>query len=864
MKIEIYINKELCDLNSPDISMRFKRQFINPAELNTKDAQKSYSITFPATPRNNDIFSYKNVEEVGDKFKIYDNVEVYIGGVRVFNGKFRLSETTRDYYRGNLGVPAPITIKDIFGETLMSQAGKWLLPFDGTDDLSVYNNNGYDNEGNLKYNLGEISPMIFPLVLYGLLPKNAKDNIYTAKNVYDDSVRLALDDFPPSVNVIQMLKKIFDNARYELTGSAMNDERLKNLYVSYKNPNDYELQWGVGKIELHGQWQTLKNGSKETKIKINSSGRKRGIVNFFDSENNTFQVKIDKGNNITNEGNRIFFRVPVTGLYKVYFNATCIMLDEEAGGFPTVVRAGDLNGVHTEIKILRNFDNDLDSVVFDNTFYKNNIDQEVGSAGALFPRYREVNFIDPLQNKDIVSGFAYGKYDDAKYINPLDPDSCNPMAIKGGYSWSYRDTENGTTDRAYSATQSPGYVHADSTEPTPPAMKVELNRNTYAARDGNEIATGEIYQLIWLEKGERLDIVDVSIADSAVFEPHIIYNHQVNYILEVEPFQHYLAWLKMDSDGSSTEPMNWDAESTFKTGEIDLMKFLPSEVKVNDWIDNFCKAFNLRLENKGLNQFELNVKNTEVINRISNIIDLDKKASVEHRTNQPLGVPYLYDLGFTIDNNEEGYIETMQVDATTGERILNTGTTGGGKFYTGSYETNTIQQTSTFSYNWFKKIYGNEEDAKNETNEIASIPVITEHDIWENDYDYAELMSNVYYDKSQRFWYKAGVKEFVLNNIDGVDVKADLALVTNELKGKNRLILDYENKQDSIMRTYFLLLTNSRNYTLIDCYLSPEEYTKLPYSLVKFNGDLYHTAEIDGYDPTGRNIGTIKLIKRIV
>ena len=51
---ELYINKRLCDI-SDSISIRLNRQLINPAELNTKDAQYSYSITLPATGNNNDI-----------------------------------------------------------------------------------------------------------------------------------------------------------------------------------------------------------------------------------------------------------------------------------------------------------------------------------------------------------------------------------------------------------------------------------------------------------------------------------------------------------------------------------------------------------------------------------------------------------------------------------------------------------------------------------------------------------------------------------------------------------------------------------------------------------------------------------------
>jgi len=830
--------------------MRFKRQFINPAELNTKDAQKSYLITLPATPTNNDIFSYKNVEEIGDKFKIYDNVEVYISGVRVFKGKFRLSETTRDYYKGNLGVPAPISIKDIFGNIFMNQAGKWIIPFQGVTDITRYNNKP-DSE------------CIFPLVLYGLLPKGAIEGIYTDKDVYDDSVRLNLDDFPPSVNVIQMLQQIFLNADYTLSGSAISDERLKNLYVSYKNPNEYELQWGVGEMYIYGQWSTLKENKTENKYKtLNSdqAGRMSLGINLFDSANNVTNVITDKGNNIITEKNRIFFTVPVTGLYRLRFAVTYILNDEEADDNTIRVRTGNLDNFNTEIKVLRNFDGNLETLKFDNTFYKNNQNQEAGDERAIFPKSGEVNFIDPLQNKDIICGFSFGRFGDEKYMNPVDTSYTNPMAILGGNSWSANDSNNGTSARAYSATQNTGYIESDGTETG--KYKVELDRNTYASRINNQSANGEIYQVVWLNKGDRLDIVDLSFLEYHVggsgFDRYFyIYNHTVNYSITLEPFQHYLGWLKMDNRGTSNGPMSWDDDPTFETDKIDLIKFLPSNIKVNDWLDNFCKAFNLRLENKGPNRFELNVKNTEIINKTSKLIDLDQKANIAFRTNHPLGVPYMYDLGFTIDNNEEGYIQDMEIDKWTGERILNTGTTGGGQFYTGSYETNAIEQKSFFSYNWFKDIQYTFDNSK------IRVPVITEHDIWEFDYDYAEMASNRYFDKAQRFWYKDSVKEFILSKYDDTEIKADLALVSNEYKGHKNLILDYENKKDSIMRSYFLLLTNNRSYTLIDCYLSPEEYTMLPYSLIRFNGDLYHTAEIDGYDPLGKNVGTLKLIKRI-
>ena len=79
MNIELYINGQLCDIGNPrDLGIVLKRVFIKPSELNTKDAQKSYEITLPATPHNNEIFAHINIEEVQGKFTTYPDALLYI------------------------------------------------------------------------------------------------------------------------------------------------------------------------------------------------------------------------------------------------------------------------------------------------------------------------------------------------------------------------------------------------------------------------------------------------------------------------------------------------------------------------------------------------------------------------------------------------------------------------------------------------------------------------------------------------------------------------------------------------------------------------------------------------------------------
>lgn len=857
MNIELYINKRLCDLDKSRLKILLKRKFFDASELNFKDAQKSYEITLPATPNNNEIFSYKNAEETTDKFQIYDNAEVYVSGVRVFKGKFRMSEIGKSYYKGNLGVPAPQTAKDVFGDLNMSQAGTWILPFEGIKDLEVYNNEGYNSQGIKKYDLGEISPAIFPIVLYSLLPKvPLSENQYSDKLLYDDTVRLGLDDLPPSVNVIQMLKKIFENANYTLSGTALDDERLKKLYVSYKNPSDYVMPWGYGSAFAQGSFKIVRDGVLEKNLKAyNYIGKKVLSYNVFNAKNNVTTVRNDPSNIFNRKDGRITLRAPVSAYYKLTFGVTYSMPDQTILFEDSFnVQSQTLNDLKTEIKVLRNFSGVLDEIKYDNFFYDENSGQEEGGQNLIFPKQGEVNFIDPLQNKDFLCGFSFGNPNFGLMTNPLDPDYCNPMAASGGQSWSVNavDAEKVTSDRSYSATKSTGYVYQDGT----PANKfiVDLDAFTLVLKNNDRVVSGQINQIVWLEANDTLDIVATTAYYINVTD-YTVGNHEFTYSIALEPYQKDFGWLKMGSNGSSLMPISWFANSSFKFGELDLIKFLPTNVKINDWIDNFCKAFNLRLENKRGNEFELNIKDVGINKLSTRLIDLDNKASVNLCTNEPLGLPKSYELGFSIDQDEEGYIQSMMVDGSTGEKILNTGVTGGGTFDTGSYETTKIQQTSSFSYTWYKGI--------EHKDIILPFPVITEGDIWKEDGDYSELMKSTYFDKAQRFWYKIGTQQFTLSKYFDADLKADMALVGNEYNGNNKLILDYEDKPNSIMKSYFTLLTNRRNYTIVECYLTPEEYESLPYSLIRFNSDLYNVAEVDGYDPTGNSKCSLKLIKRI-
>lgn len=882
MNIELYINGQLCDIGNPrDLGIVLKRVFIKPSELNTKDAQKSYEITLPATPHNNEIFAHINIEEVQGKFTTYPDALLYIDGVKILDGKFRLSSISRDSYRGNLGVPAPATIKDIFGETTMNQAGKWMIPFNGVPDLAYYNALDYKDvrSKDSEYNYGNIPPCIFPFVLYKLLPKESANGIYTAKDELDNSVNFSLDDFPPSVNCVHMLRQIFKNAGYNLTGSALNDPRINNLYVSYKNPNEHEIQWGTGEIKIEGSWGNLVDGVREQFRGNTDLSANYGfiIAEIMKYKNSRVRIIKDSGANVSQKNGITKLTVPATGLYKVRFNAGLKLPKSGSAGKDSdgiSIIPGTLSDTSFEVKVLRNFDSSqIDIYPYlspDNVFARNNINQEPNQEGNIYPQEGEVNFIDPYQNPYFICGFSWGNiptntenYD--KYQNPHLEDEAikhNPMATTGGISWTMDSGDDGIPkieSRIYSAVRSKEYTDKYGNGSNN-IFKVELEGVEYP---GTMLSTGEyatatgwISQVVWLEKGDDLSILMHSSMKRSVDENnfrqwHWI-NQQINYELSLQPFRHDIGWLKINEKGASTEPMKWNDTPTFINDRMNLMQTMPTGVKVNDWIDNFCKAFNLNLINTGNKNFELNIKKRDVVINTSSIIDLDRKAHINLCQNEPLGLPYLFDLGFTIDTSEEGYYESM-----TDKDDLNSGYDGGGQFYTGSMETSKVEQKSSFSYCWYKRL----KDNTHPGNDIYT-PVVTDHEVWENPHDYKDQKETKYYDKTQRFWYRHKTMEVIIGQQE--NRKTDVALVANEYADSDKpLSLDYENKAESIMGNYFLLLTGEKNYTSVECNLTAEEYARLPYSLARLNGDLYNIAEADGYDPLGSKKTKLRLIKRI-
>ncbi len=685
--------------------------------------------------------------------------------------------------------------------------------------------------------------------------------------------------------------------------------------MSYKNPPDYQMPWNyglLGQIDLSLDWSNYQNKNTtssaialERTYYLNKDVKEGAgciyTADLLSAINTNLVINKDPGNNIVKVNVSRYntsydtydIYIPHSGLYKIEMSGSIrfrfgdtnfrkrehwegkdLRIIDPFSWDGTETRLADLKERRHEIKILRSGGEgsiDWEGLDIDRNFYKPNINQENNMATdnpVNFPKYYphpgEVAFVDPAQNKNMLCGLSFGKNYD-KYnpytetVGTLNNKYCNPIVIKNGYSWDY--DENFTP---LVATNSHGYkmcalddynniVYQDSSRfkiDVEGASPHEIYMKDYYLDDKGSAyylsGEGKISIIVWLEKGEQLYIGTCADQDKNKEGWHGALTQDIHVDLKITPYKMAKDWLfnKMGYSDSSlgSEVIKWDEKSDFLENEIDLVKFLPSDVKIDDWMQNFCKAFNLSLEQNDEGNFELNTKQDLRTNTAS-IIDIDAKANVKTgKSNNSLDLPSAYEIGFTVNKDEEGYTQDG------GKKAI-------GHFETGSISEDPYNQTSNFSYNWYKDI-----SIKKYANKKYQLPVISESEVWmvQGIRDYAEMMKKYYSGLAQRFWYKS--ENIMVNGFATNDI--EMTLVKNEVKGMS---LTYENKPNTILSNYFtLLVSDSSHYTEVECYLFPEEYNNLPYSLVKFNGDLYYPAEVNGYDPQSRKKAKLKLIRKII
>lgn len=813
-----------------------------------------------------------------------------------------------------------------------TEKNRWIFNTTSTESINLQNIAALKDFGN---NIP--SDCIFPYIMYGLIPKvpinpNLYHNgemtgDYTDKDLYDRYARLGWEDIPPAMNVLKTIQHIFNSNDLTVSGTAFDDDRLKHLYMSYSNPTDYVQEWNygnLGTIRVEGSWTMAdKSGSNywnfERQVSQDEDGYgKYYSIDLFDCNRSSITYKDTGTNVIYNEykdkytdkdytRKNLSVVIPKSGFYKITLSGT-IQLNQEGehlrywddtvGNKFTGTRQSHSNRNNRfdrsmyEIQVLRDFgDGDFNSGNIVGHYNEPNFPQSADSLPRYYPYAGGAMVIDPQTNQNFISGLHWGRSDNSS--NPMDTGTkANYMFIQNGYSYNKTFSQKQKILNIYNSAYDGDdynywcYGTNDDGEDTSIGDDEIVRPIWYKAKrrkgilsnmvdsnmitsTGDVVGSGRVSSIVWLEKGERLTLNVVGnmgdmrrgSSHHTEFDQWITIIDQIKFTLQIQPHRTDISYNNFDSYGnySPDRILSWNDTNNFQKGYIDLCKFLPSEIRINDFLDNFCKAFNLKLSQPTKGNFLLDVKQTKSLGT-SDIVSFEDKFNVKLRSNEPLGLPSEINIKWSIDEDEEGYVDSN-------------GYTGNGNFITGTIGGSVSEQSSTFSYCWYKPVkfkkYADTSDG--DANSIVNyVPIISKHEVFENGKeDYADMQKKWYTNLPIRFFYPAnlvGYEDLYSYEIFQLGTNpVDLMRVGNEYHNTTVSILDYENKEYSILNNYFTIITtNDTNYTVIETYLTPEEYELLDgRNLIKLNSDLYYVSSIDGYDPLMKNTAKIKLIRKI-
>ena len=260
-QVDILVNNEPLELyDTSKLNLRLNNVLYKPEEIKTKNGEYSFSFEIPATSKNNRIFNFANNMSKLNKFNTLYDCSVNVDGMEIFKGTLRLSDTKEDTYTCNLISIKMNKVEDIFGDSVMNELA-WTIPFNGTETLNDYNDD--DN------NYG----VYFPLVCYGAFQKEpyavyGNDyNMYTDLLQIDGWNRWYWESFHPSFNLIELVKRMFEQKGYKLSGNILNDRVLNQIYLSeyidasqdpaYNLNNDE-----IGKLNIAGQFRPSSLGGR--------------------------------------------------------------------------------------------------------------------------------------------------------------------------------------------------------------------------------------------------------------------------------------------------------------------------------------------------------------------------------------------------------------------------------------------------------------------------------------------------------------------------------------------------------------------------------------------------------------------------
>jgi len=435
--------------------------------------------------------------------------------------------------------------------------------------------------------------------------------------------------------------------------------------------------------------------------------------------------------------------------------------------------------------------------------------------------------------------------------------------MKNGYSWS---KSNATQNEAFYPEIGYSKIFIEGSD----AIQTEqtrFNENTYINTPVSRInaternMTGYLSCMVYLKKNDILQLYAVHRGYHTTNGGLVRYEttSQVNLSISAFSPRHYDI-LKADKAN------RYDATVEFPVN-LKVTNFLNNEKKVSEWMQNVIDAFNFEFVQNG-NRVEINSKKKFEPLGIG-VVDLDNRVNTSEAESSIIEYPKSMSVRYKIDTDEHGFYITVPTEYINDDDWKDYGDSGFTTVYLNddSYVTEESNRNTQFSYTWYDNFKWFPVDSNFNQQEgveptILRIPVISKEEYMIDGYDYTESMKHDGYGLTQRFWFAPKYTNCYVYTRTYPSEIVNIYIPTNEYQGLN---LSYKDTEKSLLSEYFNLTPYlSSNYVIVEAYISANEYKMIKNgAAIHFDSDIYIPVEITGFDATGNNPTTIKMIKKV-
>lgn len=444
--------------------------------------------------------------------------------------------------------------------------------------------------------------------------------------------------------------------------------------------------------------------------------------------------------------------------------------------------------------------------------------------------------------------------------------------IKNGYSWSKMYSER--HDALY---QQQGYQAGNYVNLTQESWSASTkNQNSYPQSPQNTFSqtdnrmTAHISCLVHLNRNDVLQLYALHRDYSTTSGSSVSYATSANVNLQITAASPNEIGSLVNTNYGYNSPTQFDTD-------LKVTNFLNNETKVSDFIQRIADAFNLDIIQNG-NGVEINTKK-KMTSNIMAAVDIDDRTNYYEAEAKMIDYPKSMSVKYKIDLDEWG-AERSAVEAAGGdESILNTDewkkyVDSGFTVITlndDSYVTSTSDKNLQFSYTWYENFnwyaVSNKFVKTSDTPVRLRIPCISKYSYMIDGYDYEESMKHDGYGLSQRFWFKpsnSGCYVYTRTYPPEMVMLYEPKNIYTNYRDVY-LNLSYKSTENSLLTQFFNINAYlASNYVEIDVYLTADEYNRIRNgSLVHFDEDLYIPVEISGFDPSGNNPTTLKIMKKV-